>query len=179
MPPQILAPLHSERHALPAPQFRRLPNEVLGTAFSFLHRHDLASVLRVCRTFHSEGLRSLYRDVELSSESKNVQETIALLKKPLVGAYVREVALTTACSRKPARWFPPNLVQYWVGLRRLQLSGVPFATSHDLDVFRTTLQTHCRQVQILAYRHDSYLAFPSGESGLLAERRERGDHMRG
>ena len=155
-----------------------LPNELLGTAFSFLHRHDLVSVVRVCRSFHREGQNSLYRYVELSSESKNLHETIALLGTVHVGAYVREVALTTTISRTPARWFPPNIVQYWVGLRRLELSGVPFVTSQDLDVFRTTLQTHCRKLQILGYRHDPCLAFPGDESGMLGERGRR-DHMLG
>jgi hypothetical protein len=175
MHPRIPTPSHSKRHVSRLPY---LPNELLGTAFSFLRRHDLASVVRVCRSFHGEGQSSLYRYVELSSESKNIHETIALLRTVRVGAYVREVALTTPSSRTAAGWFPPNLVKYWVGLRRLKLSGIPFAIGQDWDIFRTTLQTHCRKLQILAYRHDPGLAFPGDESGLLGERRGR-DHMLG
>ena len=171
MVPQIPNPLRS----------RPLPNELLGTIFSFLHRHDLASVVRACRSFHNLGQSSLYRFVELSSESKNVQETVALLGTVRIGAYVREVALITVGSRSAAHlgWFPPNLVQHWVGLRRLELSGIPFVASQDIDVFRTTLQTHCRKLQILAYRHDPFLAFPDDESGLFGERRGMRDHMLG
>jgi len=176
MHPRIPTPPHSKRLVSRLPY---LPNELLGTAFSFLHRHDLASVVRVCRSFRSEGQSSLYRYVELSNESKNLHETIALLGTDRVGAYVRGVALTTTSPRTAAGWFPPNLAQYWVGLRRLELSGIPFVTSQDLDVFRTTLQTHCRKLQILAYRHDPCVAFPGDESGLLGERGERRDHMLG
>lgn len=176
MHPRIPTPPHSKRHVSRLPN---LPNEILGTAFSFLRRDDLASVVRVCRSFHSEGQTSLYRHVELSSESKNVHQTIALLGTVRVGAYVRDVELTTASSRTAAGWFPPNIVQYWVGLRRLKLFGIPFVAGQDLDVFRTTLQTHCRKLKILAYRHDPCLAFPGDESGLLGERRGRRDHMLG
>lgn len=181
MHPRIPTLLHSKRHALSASPLRCLPNEVVGIAFSFLLRHDLASVVRVCRSFHDEGQRPLYRFVELSSESKNVQETISLLGTVQVGAYVRGVVLTTASSHTAAypAWFPPDVVQHWVGLCRLELSGVPFMTSQDMDVFRTTLQTHCRKLQILAYRHDPCLAFPGGESGLLGERRGTRDHVPG
>ena len=163
--------LHSRRHALSASPLRRFPNEVLGAAFSFLHRRDLTSVVRVCRCFHVEGQIYLYRFVELSNESPNVQETIALLTTLPVGAYVREVALITTGSHTPTHpaWFSPNIVQNWVNLRRLELSGIPFA-SQDIDVFRATLQERCRGLQDLVYRHDACLDFPGDGSGLLGER---------
>jgi len=181
MYPQTTLRLLARRHALSASPLRRIPDEVLGTCFSFLQRHDLASVVRVCHSFYIEGRIYLYRFVELSNELPNVQETIALLGTVAVGAYVREAVLTTTTSRTAAypAWFPPNIVQTWVGLRRLELFGVPFATSQDIDLFRTTLQEHCQRLHSLAYRHDPSLEFPSRQSGMLGERSRRRDHILG
>ena len=170
--------LHSRRHALSASPLRRFPNEVLGAAFSFLHRRDLTSVVRVCRCFHVEGQIFLYQSVELSNESPNVQETIALLRTLPVGAYVREVALITTGSHTPPAWFSPNIVQNWVNLRRLELSGIPF-TSQDIHIFRAALQEHCRGLQSLVYRHDPWLDFPGDGSGLFGERRGSRGHSPG
>ncbi|KIM36227.1 hypothetical protein M413DRAFT_449282 [Hebeloma cylindrosporum] len=169
------APLPSRQRARFVSPLACLPNELLGTTFCFLHRHDLASVVRACRAFYTEGQSYLYRFVELSNESPNLQETIALLGTVRVGAFVREVALITTGSRiVPApTWFPPDVVQHWVGLRRLELSGVPFTTRQDMDLFRRTLETYCRNLQILAYRHDPYLVFPGVEAGMLGGKRGR------
>ena len=181
MYPQTTLRLRARRHALSASPLRRFPDEVLGACFAFLQRHDLASVVRVCHCFYIEGQIYLYKFVELSNELPNVQETIALLGTLPVGAYVQEAVLTTTTSRTAAypAWFPTNIAQNWVRLRRLELSGVPFATSQDIDLFSATLQEHCRKLQSLAYRHDPSLDFPGGESGILGERSGSRDHVLG
>jgi hypothetical protein len=169
-PPQPL-----KRHSSPLPPLVvRLPSEVLSISFSFLPRHDLASVVLVCRDFRDPGEICLYRIVELSNELPNVHETIKLLGTT-VGTNLREVILITASHRTSTKstWFPPNVFKNWINLRRLELVGVPFGTGEDIDVFRRNLQEGCQKLQVVSYRHDAYERFPVRAFDLLRWSRDQ------
>jgi hypothetical protein len=84
-----------------------LPPEILGQIIAYIpKKSDLAILCRVCRGFYFEGIRVLYRDMEMPE----IMSLHAMLRwcevvatRPRIGCLVRSVMLD----------YGPSLVRYW------------------------------------------------------------------
>ena len=139
-----------------ASKYVELPTEVLENVFSYVSRHQLTHVVRVCKSFALSGRLLLYRDVELCSDDPHIDATLQLLRgERTLGVKVIRASLTT---RRPlggvrdAPWIEPTFMVHWTRLRILELRGFPFDSPSDVKHFLSTLRTSCKRLQEFTFR---------------------------
>ena len=148
----------------------RFPPEISIAIFALLPPRDLPSVIRLSTTFRDIGQFLLYQSIDLKSDSVHIQSTVFLLQHDTeLAKNIRDATLTTRHSSTTS-WIPPNFLDGWNNLRSLKMSGVPFCTSKDQEVFRDNLMSSCTSLERFTYRPGAN-PFPGLDFGIAGLKR--------